>query len=295
NENAAHLGDTNGSGQLKYAFGDEGRYLLVALKDDYRPGRTGIGIGDFPKALAIEAPKRAPAGEKVTLKVTQRNTHDPVKDAGVWALTGDAIEALKAEIARIKDEGGKPAVDLDWETFLNENAAHLGDTNGSGQLKYAFGDEGRYLLVAVKEGFRPGRTGIAIGDFPTAHATRGQVNAPAIRGLDRARFAIRTRNPVKDAGILDRASDAVRKHVVGLSAQSRGMSRGKSGGMSRGKSQSMSRGKSGSMFRGKSQSMFRGKSGGKSQGKSLGVSRDGGMRKWAPKFVEPMPFEVSAQ
>lgn len=40
-----------------------------------------------PDALGIRASRVASVGEKVTITVFQRETRDPIKDAGVWALT----------------------------------------------------------------------------------------------------------------------------------------------------------------------------------------------------------------
>jgi len=109
-------------------------------------------------ALAILAPRIAPVGEEVTMTVFQRSTQDPVKDAGVWALTREEAEELKAEIARLREEGEKP----DYESLVSARGIFLGATHGNGQLKHTFTEGGWYLLVAVKEGYIPGRTGIAI-------------------------------------------------------------------------------------------------------------------------------------
>ncbi len=160
------LGTTHGNGQLKYTFEEEGRYLLIALKEGYRPGRTGIAIRTLPDALAIEAPRRATPGEAVTMTVFQRGSEDPVKDAAVWALTREEAETLKARIAEIREASDNVSRDLDWESLVSNLGIFLGTTNGSGKLRYTFEEEGRYLLIALKEGYRPGRTGIAIKTPP---------------------------------------------------------------------------------------------------------------------------------
>ena len=113
-------------------------------------------------ALEIMAPRRAPVGEAVTMTVFQRGTLDPVKDAGIWALTRDEAEALKEEIAGIREEGGNGVRDLDYQALLRGHGTFLGTTHGNGQLKHTFDEAGWYLLVAVKEGYHPGRTHIAI-------------------------------------------------------------------------------------------------------------------------------------
>ena len=112
----------------------------------------------IPDALAILAPIRAPVGEEVSMTVFERSTQDPVKDAGVWALTQENAEVLKEEIAKLKEEGKEP----DHEALVSGLGIPLGTTKGNGRLEYTFTEGGRYLLVAIKEGYIPGRTGIAI-------------------------------------------------------------------------------------------------------------------------------------
>ena len=87
NTHGIFLGRTHGNGELKHTFTEEGVYVLVTFKKGYMPGFTVIAIKNLPKALAIKSPGRALVGETVTITVTQRGTADPVKDAGVWALT----------------------------------------------------------------------------------------------------------------------------------------------------------------------------------------------------------------
>ncbi|MFC1994356.1 hypothetical protein ACFLVI_03735 [Chloroflexota bacterium] len=158
------LGTTNGSGQLKHSFSDEGWYLLVAIKGDNIPGRTGIAVITIPQALAIVAPMRTETSEDVTMTVYQRNNGDTVKDAAVFALTREEAEALKARVEELVELGIRYR-DLDWESLLSSHTL-LGTTNGSGQLKHSFSDEGWYLLVAIKGDNIPGRTGIAVITIP---------------------------------------------------------------------------------------------------------------------------------
>lgn len=164
------LGSTNGAGMLKYAFEEEGFYMLVALKPGYSPGRTGIAIKGIPQALVIEAPRRADPGDTVTMTVTERDGESGVKDAAVWALTRENAEALRAEVEKIKAAGANGTQSIDHEALVIRYGFLLGNTNGSGMLKYAFEEEGFYALVALKAGYRPGHTGIAIKSKPQALA-----------------------------------------------------------------------------------------------------------------------------
>jgi len=82
-----------------------------------------VGPKSIPDALAILAPRWAPVGEEVSTTVFQRSTQDPVKDAGVWALTQENAEGLKGEIAKVKEEGNVSAQELDWAWALRRRMA----------------------------------------------------------------------------------------------------------------------------------------------------------------------------
>ncbi len=114
-------------------------------------------------ALSIEAPRRAEVGEAVTMVVSERETGEAVKEAGVWALTREQAEALKAAVdaIRAENEGVMPA-DTDRESLIGIYGTFLGRTNGSGQLRHGFEEAGWYLLLAVKAGYRPGHAPIGI-------------------------------------------------------------------------------------------------------------------------------------
>jgi hypothetical protein len=197
------IGTTNGNGRLMYTFADEGRYLLIALKPGYIPGRTGILVKDLPKALGIDAPRRASAGEEVTVTVFQRGTEDPVKDAAVWAFTRGEAEALQEKVQALREqsENATAEVEVDWEAMASAYGFLLGTTNGSGKLKYAFEEEGWYLLIALKAGYRPGRTGIAIRDIPDALAIQSPRRAPVDERVTMTVTQRGTEDPVKDASV----------------------------------------------------------------------------------------------
>jgi hypothetical protein len=153
------LGTTHGNGELKYTFEKEGVYVLVAFKRGYLPGYTGIAIKNAPKALAIEAPRTAPIGEPATIAVSERPGGDKVKDVGVWALTPAQAEQLRTRLA-----AGRLAesATIDLESVAGGFGIFLGRTNGNGELRYTFDKAGRYVLVAVKQGYIPGYTNIGV-------------------------------------------------------------------------------------------------------------------------------------
>lgn len=154
------LGRTGGDGRLFYTFKEAGHYVLVAVKKGYVPDFSPIVVRGTPaNALVVSAPRMSPPDESVTITVTEKPGGEPVKEAGVWALTRENAEDLKSHIA-----GVRPAENssIDLEALLNGRGIFLGTTHGNGELKYKFEKEGRYILVAVKKGYTPGYTGIAI-------------------------------------------------------------------------------------------------------------------------------------
>ena len=194
------LGRTDGNGRLRYAFTEEGDYVLVTAKRGYFPGFAHIAIKALPDALAIEAPRWSPVGQEVTMTVFKRGTQDPINDAGVWALTRDEAEALKQEVTSIREASDNTA-EVDYESLVSVHGFFLGTTHGNGELKYTFTEEGGYLLVAVKKGYIPGYAPIAIKNVPEALAIEAPMWAPTGEQVTMAVFQKRTLEPVKDAGV----------------------------------------------------------------------------------------------
>lgn len=156
------LGMTNGAGKIQYAFENTGNYLLVTFKSGYLPGFKPIIIAPIPKVLAIDAPDRAKIDEKITITVTQRGNQDPVKDAGVWAVTREVADSLKDELAAIRASGDPSTIQVQIENLLNAHAIFIGVTNGAGKVQYAFENSGGYLLITYKPGYWPGLKPILI-------------------------------------------------------------------------------------------------------------------------------------
>jgi len=164
NAHGVFLGQTNGNGEIKHTFNEEGTFVLAAFKKEYAPGFTVITVKDVPEALAVQSPKVSPVEETVTIKVTRRGTGDPVKDAAVWALTPAEAEGLKAKIA----SNATPNTDI--APAIQGLGIFIGQTNGNGEVKYKFETAGRYIIVAVEKGYIPGYTQIAIAS-PSTNAT----------------------------------------------------------------------------------------------------------------------------
>lgn len=147
----------------------------VLAQSENRAAASVISV----KALGIDAPKRAEVGEKIDITVFERGTQDGVKDARVWALTRENAEAIKAEIASIKQSGDRAALESAVENALNVRGVFLGTTNGAGKVepKPAIDKAGGYLLVAFKRGYFPGFKPIVI--VPTLSSAVAGKSLPA--------------------------------------------------------------------------------------------------------------------
>lgn len=166
------IGRTDENGKLRHSFGEAGNYVLAAFHQGYFPGFTVIHIGELPRALAIEAPKRAPVGEEVIMTVTQRGTADLIEGAGVWAITRDNVEVLRGELTLLRENKDIAPEDKDFESLAGMYGIFLGNTDANGQLSHAFAEGGGYMLLTIKPGYFPGATGIFIGELPKALGIR---------------------------------------------------------------------------------------------------------------------------
>jgi uncharacterized GH25 family protein len=114
-----------------------------------QPGLTSDVTSAVRPALAIKAPEVAGVGQLVTIKVVEDNTGKPVPRAGVWAVdvndVGDEINDAEA-----------------YASLAEKYGEFLGWTNRNGNVFHRFTEAGRYVLVAVKDGFIPGFAQIAI-------------------------------------------------------------------------------------------------------------------------------------
>ncbi|MFC1897842.1 hypothetical protein ACFLX8_04710, partial [Chloroflexota bacterium] len=128
------------------------------------PGFAPISIQEITNALAVMAPWMAPQGREVTITVLDRINHDPMESAGVWVLSRDNMEALKAEIKALREDTSIATAEKDYEALVNIHGSLLGLTDEDGELRHTFDETGAYLLVAVKRGYIPGFSPISIMD-----------------------------------------------------------------------------------------------------------------------------------
>ncbi len=170
------IGITDENGKTTGTFDQTGHYLLVALKDGYKPGFSHIKVSPVARdELIIESPEKAKTDEPVSISVKEKQSGLPVVDAGVYALrdkihidrfikqqpidngtaTQIIIETVPSELL-IKEESDN--FSSKWLTGI----IFLGKTGGDGTLKYTFNRTGAYMLIAVKESYKVGRCHIKI-------------------------------------------------------------------------------------------------------------------------------------
>ncbi len=160
------LGRTGPDGTLEHTFDETGGYLLVAVLGGYFPGFAPLAVVDRPDALIIKAtPRRTYVGRDVELDVFARWTGDPVEGAGVWAISRDAAEVLRQDLAALREEG-TAAVEKDYEAIVSLHGTLLGRTGPDGKLIASFEEAGVYVLVAVKNGYIPGFTVVVVREVP---------------------------------------------------------------------------------------------------------------------------------
>lgn len=162
-ESGIFIGYTNNRGQVVHRFGKTGRYVLAALKDNYAPGIAKISITlANQRMLGIKAPRTAEVGRPVTITVVERYAQEPVAKAGVYALKiGEIVSSQPVEET--------PQAEVDYvaeaektAALVREKGVSVGYTDRNGEVVHSFDETGRYLLVAIKDGYTPGFTYIAI-------------------------------------------------------------------------------------------------------------------------------------
>lgn len=158
---ATFLDETNEDGQLDAIFTEEGRYLLVAFKPEYRPAFQPLLIGTPPKALGIEVAHKIALNEEVTITVFDRATRESVEGAGVWAISRANGGRLRSGLAGLREYGNAVVTIEEFEALLGD-AEYLDDTDQDGQLTHPFEAPGRYFLVAFKPGSRAAFTPINV-------------------------------------------------------------------------------------------------------------------------------------
>ncbi len=186
-EQGYFIGRTGEGGTVTHTFDQPGPYVLVALKEGYRPGFTLTFVRPVHRALGIRGPRVVPAGEEFTLTVIQRQTQEPVGDAGVWALSRENAASLREAFAHLKEKRNQPGEAPDYAALVEGiGGRFLGRTADDGTLVCTFEEAGHYLLITVKAGYIPGIAPLFVRQHP-ASGEGAALESAAGFGAQRAR------------------------------------------------------------------------------------------------------------
>jgi len=148
-DNGEFLGWTDKQGVLVHIFQAPGTYLLVAFKDGYFPGFAWTQIQPL-KEMAIKGPEASYVYQKCEFFVYEPDTGAGVAGAAIYAWNQDT---------------DTPTTTNDMVTQIISTGIFLGNTDRYGKLNYAFNKSGKYLLLAVKRGYKPAFSKIIIKDL----------------------------------------------------------------------------------------------------------------------------------
>jgi hypothetical protein len=151
--------------------------------------------------LAIVAPLAAPVDTRISMTVFRCSDQEPVEGAGIWLVSREKMEALRQEVAALRDNDDLDAASDAYERLLDVHGTFLGRTDEKGKLWHSFGSEGRYVLVAVKRGYLPDSRPIAVGMLPRVLAIRAPWRAEVDKDVTIAVYRRGTENPVEEAGV----------------------------------------------------------------------------------------------
>jgi hypothetical protein len=158
-EHGAFIGTTDQNGKLTYKFENLGKYILIAIKDDYRPGFGRISIEEtVQRALKIRVPSKARVGQPVKIMVLERFSVEPLPVAGasVYAFQINNLEIAELKKTVISADVNKNQLVEKYTALAREKGALIGQTNNDGIVVHTFSNPGLYVLIAVKDGYIPG-------------------------------------------------------------------------------------------------------------------------------------------
>ena len=195
------IGKTDENGNLNHTFTEVNNYILIAIQDGFVPGFTRVRIVQaMQKKLNITAPAIAIVGQQITITVTEKGivrsavgtgkVVNPVQNAGAGPLVtapgqikvleatkagfrpivvpGASVYAIKIDASvnsdtmLIKPDSKSNAAAEQYSALAKEKGFLIGKTDENGRLVYTFTEKGRYMLMAVMDGFIPDFTRIAV-------------------------------------------------------------------------------------------------------------------------------------
>jgi uncharacterized GH25 family protein len=103
--------------------------------------------------LSLQAPASVPAGQQVTIKVTDSISGQPVAGAAVYSLKADNIKDVKQMPPTANNGKAIAGLALNDADRVREKGILVGNTDSAGLLSFSFPSPGQYILAAFKEGY----------------------------------------------------------------------------------------------------------------------------------------------
>ncbi len=148
--------------------------------------------------LAIVAPRIAWVSNEMSLGVFLRYNQEPVAQASVWAVARDKIESLKQDARSLREKGLANVTEGDYQALLEVTGTLLGKTDDNGKLRHTFNTSGNLVLVALKAGYIPDFSGLAIREVLAINAPRKAAPGEIVTI---SAFQRGTADPVEKAGV----------------------------------------------------------------------------------------------
>jgi hypothetical protein len=179
------IGYTDEKGQVVYAFTESGRYNITAVKDGYTSSSALISVLlSAPSELKVALPARARIDDNINIKVLNRYDGNPEEGAAVYALEYNSVVRELSPVVSSNETDISSRAEI-YADMAISTGTYIGDTDENGEVTYAFGSTGQYLVVAIKEGFVPGFNKISIlgmvnGSLLLRVQDEAKVNIPLI-------------------------------------------------------------------------------------------------------------------
>jgi hypothetical protein len=148
--------------------------------------------------LAIVAPRVAFVNHEMSLSVFLRYDQEPMAKVAVWAVARENVESLKRAAQTLREKGLANITEQDYQSSLEVTGTLLGRTDDNGKLNHTFTDRGNYVLVAIKAGYIPGFSGLAVREGLAITAPRKASPGEEVTITVHQRG---TGNPVEQAGV----------------------------------------------------------------------------------------------
>ncbi|MCX5994273.1 MAG: hypothetical protein NT177_08705 [Chloroflexi bacterium] len=151
------IGTTGIDGTVSATLAVAGRYLLIATKDGFIPGFARLQVKEEGNKarLSLKATPSSPAGQQVTISVTDRISNQATENATVYALKVENGKDIKQKPPTANNGKAVLSRALNNTEMVREKGVLVGSTDSAGQVTYSFPTPGQYILAAFKAGYLP--------------------------------------------------------------------------------------------------------------------------------------------